>query len=525
MKKKNLYYSSIDSTFDGVDRNSISPVFFCRKIRDSFHNLKTTFWGFGLILKLGLLTSCQCPMETTMTPANQGVTLEPPTFSLSAGEYAKPTNVSLMANGPTPGTNPNIYYTFTANGSVPEDPTTNSTLYDGNPISILNSIEESPYHIKAVSILAGYSNSIIASATYNLSVVTLEPPTFSLSAGEYAKPTNISLMANGPTPGTNPNIYYTFTANGSVPEDPTTNSTLYDGNPISILNSIEESSYHIKAVSILAGYSNSIIASATYNLSVVTLEPPTFSLSAGEYTKPTNVSLMANGPTPGTNPNIYYTFTANGSVPEDPTTNSTLYDGNPISILNSIEESSYHIKAVSILAGYSNSIIASATYNLSDSDSDSYADAFDVDDDGNGLIEIATIEQLYFVRFNMTGTSYNGNSNGCGGMTSITTCNGYELTANIDFDGDNDGSTWSGDASTVYTLDSGDNIPTFFVISEGGWLPIGDTVATPFNAIFDGKGFEIRNLAVSRDQNNIGLFGLISTNAVIRNLGGDQWLS
>ena len=41
----------------------------------------------------------------------------------------------------------------------------------------------------------------------------------------------------------------------------------------------------------------------------------------------------------------------------------------------------------------------------------------------------------------------------------------------------------------------------------------------PFNAVFDGNGYSIRNLAIRRDASDLGLFGIIGGNAAIRNLG------
>ena len=71
-----------------------------------------------------------------------------------------------------------------------------------------------------------------------------------------------------------------------------------------------------------------------------------------------------------------------------------------------------------------------------------------------------------------------------------------------------------------YTLDPGDKAAYFPVKDDGtgGWLPIGDE-ANPFVATFDGNGHSIRNLAIRRDQQSIGLFGRIGSGAVIGSLG------
>ena len=135
----------------------------------------------------------------------------------------------------------------------------------------------------------------------------------------------------------------------------------------------------------------------------------------------------------------------------------------------------------------------------------------DVDDNGNGLIEIATPQQLDQIQHNLQGSSFKisdtdaGDSAGCGGQDGITACNGYELTQNISL--------------TAYT----------------NWLPIGrcstpgttDTSScTPvnrlFNAIFDGNNHTINDLTITNPPgsyaNAAGLFGAISSDSILRNI-------
>ena len=146
----------------------------------------------------------------------------------------------------------------------------------------------------------------------------------------------------------------------------------------------------------------------------------------------------------------------------------------------------------------------------------------DVDRNSNGLIEIDSLLMLHNMRHNLAGTSYKtspdaeGNDSGCpdGG------CKGYELMKNLDFDGNDDGSTWQSDGDGGYTLDAGDSHAVYFPVASGagGWLPIGDA-ANPFVAVFDGNGYAISNLAIRRDQIYIGLFAVIGEGAAIRDLG------
>ncbi len=171
-----------------------------------------------------------------------------------------------------------------------------------------------------------------------------------------------------------------------------------------------------------------------------------------------------------------------------------------------------------------------------DSDGDGILDTIDVDSDGDGLIEICTLGELHNIRYNLTGTSYktkssgDGDKAGCGGADAVTVCNGYELGQDLSFDKGSNG-TWSGDSTAGYTLDANDNADPYFVVSEGGWKPIGIGTAaddneickvddTCFNAIFEGNGHTITGLAIRRrDVSMMGMFGGISANADIRNIG------
>ena len=143
-----------------------------------------------------------------------------------------------------------------------------------------------------------------------------------------------------------------------------------------------------------------------------------------------------------------------------------------------------------------------------DDDNDGMLDEADIDDDGDGLIEIATVEQLDQTRHNLLGSSLNGNDDGCGGLNDITTCNGYELSANISLDGFN-GDNWqpigSCDSSSYDSTNSNCT-----------------TDSSLFSAIFDGNDYTISDLnitnPVARYNNGVGLFGAINATAVLRNI-------
>ena len=153
-----------------------------------------------------------------------------------------------------------------------------------------------------------------------------------------------------------------------------------------------------------------------------------------------------------------------------------------------------------------------------------------IDNDGNGLIEISTLRQLHNMRYNLKGTSYKDNSNATGNTSGCpnSVCRGYELTRDLDFDQDKDGSTWStsdadNNGTIEYTLDAGDNAEPYFVVDpdgSGGWKSIG-TRDIPFQAVFEGNGNTIKNLAMRSNLQYLGMFGAIGASAdiSISNLG------
>ena len=145
-----------------------------------------------------------------------------------------------------------------------------------------------------------------------------------------------------------------------------------------------------------------------------------------------------------------------------------------------------------------------------DTDGDGAGDACDVDDDGDGLIEIRTADELDAVRHQLDGSGYrsmaggNLNQNGCGGAEGITSCSGYELVANISL-------------ADYVDADNGK-----------GWQPLGHDINSgnfgkcdgdAFDGTFEGNGWTISNLSISRSsQDCVGLFGHVAANSEIRNL-------
>ena len=148
------------------------------------------------------------------------------------------------------------------------------------------------------------------------------------------------------------------------------------------------------------------------------------------------------------------------------------------------------------------------------------------DGDSDGLIDIHDQMDLHSVRNAMSGGALQhsrvlaGNTEGC----PRTGCNGYELVADIDFDADGDGSTWTANADGTYSLDPGDNHRVYFDVGAGGWEPIGGcnsscalgTDNVPFGLVFDGGGYVISGLAAWRRDVSVGMFGLLGAGASLR---------
>ena len=150
-------------------------------------------------------------------------------------------------------------------------------------------------------------------------------------------------------------------------------------------------------------------------------------------------------------------------------------------------------------------------------DNDNHLDATDVDDDGDGLIEIATAEEFNAIRFNLVGTNLTrtandvGDATGCGGLNGISSCNGYELAADISLGGYSD---WDPIGTCGFSYSSCDS--TF-----GG--------AKLFAAILEGNGYSISDVRINATSptsvgfqqsgaNGIGLFGAVNGSASFQNL-------
>ena len=140
----------------------------------------------------------------------------------------------------------------------------------------------------------------------------------------------------------------------------------------------------------------------------------------------------------------------------------------------------------------------------------------DYDWDGDGLIEVNNLAKLNAIRWDLDGDGSVSSSDkskydaafagAVAGMGCRPYCTGYELTRDLDFDENNDGSITSADDD--------------YWNGGKGWKPIGGSTNS-FTATFDGNDKTISNLFIKDTTNGIilGLFGYVGTGGRVERLG------
>ena len=136
---------------------------------------------------------------------------------------------------------------------------------------------------------------------------------------------------------------------------------------------------------------------------------------------------------------------------------------------------------------------------------DSAGNRSDIDQDGDGLIEIYDLEGLNEMRYQLDGSGYKASAD----ATKITQgcpesgCIGYELVKDLDFN-----------VAASYRAIS--NKVTW--TTGGGWSPIGSN-SNRFSSVFEGNGFMIAHLYINRsNDNNVGLFSVVDKADQIQNI-------
>jgi len=238
----------------------------------------------------------------------------PPLVSPAGGSFNSPVSVTLSTT--TAGAA--IYYTL--DGTTPSQ---SSTAYSG-PFQLLTSAT-----VNAIATEAGFTDSSITTANFNLTVAT---PVISPAGGSSTSAVSVSLSTT--TPGAA--IHYTL--DGSTPSE---SSTLYSG-PFTLSTSTV-----VNAIATEVGFNDSNVSTANFN---VMATPPLISPAGGSFITSVNIGLTT--PTPGAT--IHYTL--DGTIPSSM---STVYTG-PFALSTSAS-----INAIATKTGLTDSSIATATFNIS----------------------------------------------------------------------------------------------------------------------------------------------------------------
>ena len=245
-----------------------------------------------------------------------------PTFTPAAGSYTAAQSVTI-ADATTGAV---IYYT--TNGTTP---TTASTVYSGAiPVTIGTTT------IEALAVAPSYSQSTVTTGVYKVTAPVTATPTFTPAAGSYTAAQSVTI-ADATTGAV---IYYT--TNGTTP---TTASSVYTG-----AIAVGAGSTTIEALAVAPSYSQSVVATAVYKVTLPVTAAPTFTPAAGSYTAAQSVTI-ADGTTGAV---IYYT--TNGTTP---TTSSTVYTG-----AIPVTTGTTTIEALALAPSYSQSTVTTGVYKV-----------------------------------------------------------------------------------------------------------------------------------------------------------------
>jgi len=245
-----------------------------------------------------------------------------------AGTYTSDQNVQITCS--TPGAT--IHYT--TDGSTPSEL---SDVY-GTPIPVTG--DGTTMTISAIAVLTGMENSGVISGDYIIDYAQIATPQFLPVAGTYTSDQNVQITCS--TPGAT--IHYT--TDGSTPSEL---SDVY-GTPIPVTG--DGTTMTISAIAVLTGMTDSNIVSQTYSIDYTYVTTPVITTAGGLYTSDQSVAITCA--TPGAT--IYYT--TDGSTPTDA---SAVYSS-PIPVTGNGTDCT--INAIGILAGNTDSGIASANFQI-----------------------------------------------------------------------------------------------------------------------------------------------------------------
>jgi hypothetical protein len=239
------------------------------------HNLRCSYSG-----------DANYAASTSNTVAENYSRVSTPVFSLLTGDYpaAQPVSISDTTVGAQ------IYYT--SDGSTP---TTSSTMYTG-PFTVSSAVK-----LKAIASLAGYAQSSVSEANYDIAAT----PSFTSSASALrpvilASNKAIRLMVQSSRGEWRPAISFAsqmvtltdetlgaiiyYTTDGTTPS---TNSAIYSA-PISVAKTTT-----ITAFATAPGYVNSPMTTATYTVAQATAPTVTLTTSASTISYEASITLTA----------------------------------------------------------------------------------------------------------------------------------------------------------------------------------------------------------------------------------------
>ena len=292
-----------------------------------------------------LLLGCSNPLSPgTGTTVDR---VEIPVITPDSGTISDVAEI-FMTSG-TPGAE--IYYT--TDGTVPTD---TDNLYS-SPFTLPAG---SDYAVMAFARFGGLTDSDFATADYTVNL-TVTPVVFSEVDG--AIPDNQLIMMSSTTVGAD--IYFTYTVDGSEPAIPAVTDNLFDDmNPPAMTTLGAADTLNIKAYAVLAGYNDSSVSTVGYTKAQTAasgyfyddgvtitgvLDGDTFS---------DTMAITLNSDTAGAA--IYYLITTDGSEPADPDAASIPYTV-PVQLT---VVGTTKLKAVSILSGYTDSLISGVSVNV-----------------------------------------------------------------------------------------------------------------------------------------------------------------
>jgi hypothetical protein len=327
-----------------------------------------------LSVLLASVAGCALPFEFTkqgwsgnagaVDPSTPDLTAIPKiTYTQSAGSGGTVTDGGSVTTVSDTAVNlvtdtPGAVIFFTLDGSKPDPRASQTGTYTpGTPISLSISSptpanSSKVFAIRAIAIGPNMKPSVGMSASVNLQYPQVAQPVFSVAGGSYA--TNQSVTLSTATAGAT--VYYTM-VNGAgpapVPVPGHAGTTAYAG-PISLTG--PTGSWTISAIATADQMIDSTLASASYSVTWVGLQTPTFNPPGGTYHADQNVVIDSD-------PGATIWYTTDGTAPGQGTgTSQQIASGSSILMTGKDSSGTVMLRAVATESQAVDSSGASASY-------------------------------------------------------------------------------------------------------------------------------------------------------------------